>query len=276
MSKEFEEQKKSFFLELLEGHSTFFSLMKNSQEHFDMYACDINDFSWLKSFVPDIIVHSAGGIFPFQAEGYLGDMSFYFRAEDNYASLTVSDSGENVFSYHDALYYSRIELTHFSSSGSLEKDWISYLLTTIEKLEKTPLLYYFEMNKIDFNSTQGDFGLDIAKDEKGNILTEEIAGSGFSVDEAFSNASKIDYYRSLYCVNPYDDMKESFPEMWKKKESQLWTEDKLHYYFNLLNIKPQATRIKGLNKNYPKTAPDFTVTVPESWRKDNGTIQLPL
>lgn len=276
MSQEFEKHKKSFFLKWLENNDAFASLMDNKQEYFDMYACDVNDFAWLKSFVPDLIIHSAGGMFPFQAEGYLGDMSFYFRTEDNYASLTVSNSRDTVFSCSEALYTSRIELTDFSSSDTLEKDWVSYLLTSIDRLERNPLLYFFETNKIDFDTKKGQFGLDIARDGKGNILTEETAGWGFSVNEAFSNLSGIDYYRSLYCVNHYDDMKNSFPEMWERANSKLWSEEKLQHYFKLLDIRPQVTRVEGLDRKYPDTDPDFTVNVPEIWRKDSGIIQLPL
>lgn len=252
---------------------------KEDHEKFDLYARDVNDYEWLQEFVPGLIVYSAGGFFPFQASGYIGDLHFYFRAEDGYASMRVAESKNDCLIPVSSLYSVTIDTERFSDDvETLRQMWISYLLTCIEQLKKTQYLYHFESNEIDFESASENFGLDVKRDENGEIIPSKFGavGWGYSVDEAFANASDRKHFYVNHCVNSYEDMKEINEEVWQRCEDRLWSEEKLDRYLELLDVRPIVRDIEGANRVYPVTEPVFEVKVPELWRKEDGMIEVPV
>lgn len=300
MSKEFDEQHKEAFREYLTKETDsaaecvvhnqslskcgdaiceILSESKEDHEEFDMYARDVNDYEWLQEFVPGLIVYSAGGFFPFQASGYIKDLHFYFRAEDGYASMRLADSKNDCHIPVRSLYSSTISTRRFSDDvETLRKMWVSYLLTCVDQLKRTEYLYHFESNEVDFESDSGNFGLDVKRDESGNILPSRFGevGWGYTADEAFAAASDRKNFYSLYCVNHYGDMKEVDEKIWQRYEDRLWSEEKLDRYLELLDVRPAVREVEGLDREYPVPEPIFEVKVPEMWRKDDGMIEMPV
>lgn len=297
MSQEFEEQQKEKFIEYLtqnagqeiicrEHHQNvekcddpiICELMSSSDyehEKFDIRAQDINDWAWVQEFVPELIIYSAGGQMPFQAEGFIQGLPFYFRTEDGYASLRVSDSKSTLFPPVDALYSSHMDIDNKGLTGS---EWVSYLFTLIEKLERTEKQYFFKANVIDYNA-DGKFGLSVKKDED---LTEwdnefkNIVGWGNTVDEAFESAKEFIsvglYHTYCHRTKLEKDLNGDYVEVFDERN---WSEEKFAYYSELINLQPIVVKVVGDDRNYPAVEPEFLVKVPETWRNDNGTITIP-
>lgn len=298
MSQEFEEQQKEKFIEYLtqnagqeiicrEHHQNveecddpiICELMSSGDyehEKFDIRAQDINDWAWVQEFVPELIIYSAGGQVPFQAEGFIQGLPFYFRTEDGYASLRVSDSKSTLFPPINALYSSHMDIDNKSLTGS---EWVSYLFTLIEKLEKTEKLYYFKSNAINYDATEEKFGLAVKKDRE---LTKYdrtgIPGWGHTADQAFEEAKKFISISMHYAhcektkfVKNENGGYEEIPD-----DDRNWSEEKFAYYVELNDLQPIIVDIQGDDRVYPSPEPVFEVNVPETWRNDDRNINIPL
>lgn len=241
-------------------------------QNFDMYAQDVTEWTWLQEFVPGLVIYSAGGVFPFQANGYFGDLHLYFRAEDNYASLRLSR--EKMCFPVDSLYSSRMNIPE--KYEKIGPEWVSYLLTLIERLKKTEFLYSFQENKIDYESETGKFSLDIVRDDDCNVVFEEqgSAGWGYTPEQAFVQAQDMTVWRYLRMENNVD--KDRYFEDWQKRQDRVWSEEKMQRWIELRNLQPIVTNVKGVDRVYPEILPDFTVRVPELWRNEDGSINIPL
>lgn len=116
------------------------------QVRFDMHAQDPNDWTWLAEFIPGIIISSAGGIWPFQAEGLLHGLPFYYKDKQGSASLHIGPADGSPFG-SDCIYYATVE------TG---KDWEAdaenfprLLAECVSKLERLPFLWEFPMHEVN-------------------------------------------------------------------------------------------------------------------------------
>lgn len=256
--------------ELLSGSS-------DDHEQFDPRAQDINDWAWVQEFAPELIIYSAGGQLPFQAEGFIKGFPFYFRTEDGYASLRVSDSKETLFPPVKSLYSSSITVENKGLTG---KEWISYLFTLIEKLDKTEKQFFFKANSIDYEAEGEKFGLSVKKEKDLTSYDKEfkdIVGWGNTADKAFEEAKKfisVSLYHT-YCQKT-KLVKDSNGEYVEIPDDRNWSEEKFAYYAKLIDLQPIVVKIIGDDRNYPVPEPEFVVNVPELWRNDDGTINIPL
>lgn len=298
MGREFEEHMKKSFLDLLEDAENaddgyekctkhnrpvsecnsddlcellYVDKISELVDNFDLYAQDVTDWEWLQEFVPGLVIYSAGGVFPLEVNGYLGDLHLYFRAEDGYASLRLSN--EKSSRPVESLYSAHMDIPE--KYEKIGPQWVSYLLTLIERAKKTEFLYYFQENKIDYDSETGDFGLDVARDDDGNIVFEEqgSAGWGYTPEQAFVQAQDMTLWRYLRVENHID--KDRYPDDWQVRQDRLWSEEKMQRWINLRNLQPIVTHVDGTDRVYPEQEPDFTVRVPELWRNDDGSISVP-
>lgn len=261
MSKEFEEKQKEAFVNYLTSY-------KEGQEiEFDMYARDIADFNWLKEFIPGIVIYSAGGILPFQAEGYLDGFNFYYRERGGVASLKLANSKEDCYDLASALYTAEIEVEEFREGFG----WFSTLMNLIEKLEKPPYRYEFQKNAIDYGA---DGNTPTRKlDENGEVIHSSFPGWGFTVEEAFTSASNaIERMRERFCnrtkVDP--ETREIVPDPENNRSNEQFDE-----YVKMINLQPIVDFAEGFDRVYPEKEPVFEIKVPEIWRDENGIIEIP-
>lgn len=261
MSKEFEKKQKEALLK-------YFDEYEEGQEiEFDMYARDIADFAWLKEFIPGIVIYSAGGVCPFQAEGYLDGFNFYYRERGGVASIQLANSKNECYDLATALYTADIEVEEFREGLG----WFSTLMNLIEKLEKPPYRYSFQKNAIDY----GPDGNTPTKklDENGNVIHTDFPGWGFTVEEAFENASNaIEGMRERFCnrtkVDP--ETRGIVPDPENNRSNEQFDE-----YVKMINLQPIVVEVEGIDRAYPEKEPVFEIKVPEIWRDENGIIEIP-
>lgn len=294
MSEDFKEQQKEKFIEYLTRNADqeticvdhhrnveecdepviceLLSASKEDHEQFDIRAQDVNDWAWVQEFVPELIIYSAGGQLPFQAEGFIKGFPFYFRTEDGYAALRVSDSKETLFPIVDALYSATIEIENEGLTG---KEWVSHLFTLIEKLEKTEKLYFFQTNKVDFGD-DGNTLTGAKTDENGKIVKDSHCVWANSADEAWSKLDYRKYIKDHFGTNHYGHLKDTNYEIWASYEKRLWSNEMIDNFVKYSDIQPIVVKVEGDDRNYPNPEPSFEVDVPELWRNDDGSITVPL
>lgn len=109
----------------------------------NMYTTDIHEWEHLQAAVPTLIISSAGGFVPFQAEGFLHGFPFYMRAEEGQASLSVSPvPGEPPYSADPRNLYSSLV---YSDSYSIQdfQMFEPYLMVLIDRLAPPPMRWEF-------------------------------------------------------------------------------------------------------------------------------------
>ena len=88
-------------------------LKSDSSLNFDIYAQNPDEWIWLRKIIPNLVVSSAGGSCPFQAEGLLYGLPFYYRERNGWASLSVGESN-GAPPYLDSIYSAGIDCAEFS------------------------------------------------------------------------------------------------------------------------------------------------------------------
>lgn len=216
--EDFDKQKKKAFLEYLQN--------PDSGLDFDLFAQDINKWAWLDEFIPGIIITSAGGSMPFQAEGTLLGYPFYYRSEHYYAEIRIGAmDGDKPYLRESALYSARIENEHYLGGETFVKD----LTRLIPLLEKAPFLYRFPCKEIKWAEGFASF----------EVLDQDTteAGWGHTPEEAYAWAQKTDE--------------------WIRTKSETWYR-MMPYAFEAREVSRipvnQDTRV------YPDVKPDFRVT----------------
>lgn len=236
-------------------------------DDFDMHAQDVNEWKWIQQFVPEMIVYSAGGICPFQVEGYLGEFNFYYRERGGVASLNLARSKKESYSTVDSLYRASTNTEEF---GPAHK-WLGTFLTLVERLKKNPYLYQFQADEVTGSGKVFSKKLD----ENGEVIHTTIGGWGFTEEEAYQNALEHTESMRFWFMRKhsrYDrELKKEIPEPEKD-----WTDEDYDRYVSLVNVQPIVVKIKGEDRDYPDVDPVFEVRVPEAWRQDDGTIVFPV
>lgn len=97
MSAEFMKNKHNSFKEYLTSDLDI---------NFDLHAQDPNDFTWVEEYFPNFKLLSSGGALPFQAERYLNGYPFYYRSEQNSASIKVAERNQETPYLPDLAYWS--------------------------------------------------------------------------------------------------------------------------------------------------------------------------
>lgn len=187
--EDFDTQKRKAFLNYLENPEVGLD--------FDLFAQDINKWAWLEEFIPGIIITSAGGSLPFQAEGTILGYPFYYRSEQYSASIKVGSlHGDKPYLPESAIYSARIKNDHYLGGETFVQD----LIRLIPLLDKAPFLYRFPCKEIKWAEGFTSF----------EVLDEEttVAGWGQNPTEAFEWAKKPDEWaktisETLYNMMPF-------------------------------------------------------------------------
>lgn len=245
MTSEFEKAKEEAFLEYMKISEEIDSLAEETR--FDLYSQDIKKWEWMQEFIPEIVVISAGGLLPFQAEGYIKDLFFYYRERGGVASLRLSDSMDKSYSYGSSLYSSSLEVEEFRSGSG----WIETFFNLYEKLEKTRKLYNFETNQVRLNSD----GKPYLTGEKSTKVEW-----GYTSDEAYNEIIK------------HQDSEETI-QVWV--DYRRFSRENYLEYIRLEDVQNKVLNIEYEDKEYPEIEPVFKVIAPETWRQSDSSIKIP-
>lgn len=154
--------------------------------HFDLWAKPLSAFEWAKEYVPGLVVSSAGGFVPYQAEGLINGFPFYYRAEWDYSSINIGHPDEPApYLWDEALWTATIN----DFEGSTHASFIEALTRLLPKLERTPHLYRFPCHAYEFTGPNGSWEWSINKDD-----TDYVQGIGMTPEEGYQKASEPSAY----------------------------------------------------------------------------------
>lgn len=171
MSDEFREAHLEAFIEwLMQGDTTI---------PFDLHAQDIDDYTFMKRYIPTLIVSSAGGLCPFQAEGYMFDLAFYYRERHGWAELRLAHTHNECYGGGEALYAASTEVPEFRDSRTGE--WLQTLLHLVPQLERSPFLYQFPCKKVVQEQEGG-----VWRPDHDDPYTSIISSWGDTLEEAWN------------------------------------------------------------------------------------------
>ena len=150
----------------------------DGEVEFDLHAQDTSEWAWLAELIPGIIISSAGGHTPFEAQGLLHGLPFYYRHEWGYASLQVGQVEGSVFSNY--LYYAT---TDYDEKFG-DPDFTTMLMELVPKLEVAPFLWKFPCKKVKFTETE--------EGQEGYTSDEDDyrVGWGFTPEEGYARTQE--------------------------------------------------------------------------------------
>lgn len=112
-----------------------------------MHAADPGWFRDLSAKIPGLLVESAGGVCPFQSEGTLQGMPYYFRYRSGYVSLTTMEPLSDDVDEVDTLCPLYVAGTEFGEplDGYLNRQqFVDLMLALVPQLEPAAFLWEFE------------------------------------------------------------------------------------------------------------------------------------
>lgn len=116
---------------------------------FDMYAQKPEKWAWLSDVIPGIIIYSAGGLLPFQAQGLLHGLPFYYRHEWGSASLAVAGPNGEPFG-NEVLYRASVDYDEDVEIAG-QSPFVDNLVRLVPSLERSPFLWEFPCRKLVFD-----------------------------------------------------------------------------------------------------------------------------
>lgn len=154
-------------------------LESDGEIEFDMWARDPKDYPYATERYPGLVVFSAGGMLPFQAEGLVDGYPWYYRDEWGKASLRVGElNGERPYADYETLWSASCSVAEWQESAHFEET----LVKLVGLLEKSPFCYTFVGNKLLFaNNPDKPWEFTVSEE------LEERAGWGHSPEEAFDD-----------------------------------------------------------------------------------------
>jgi len=155
-----------------------------------MFAQDTTKWSWLQEYIPTIIVNSAGGICPFQADGLLQGLPFYFRERGGSASLRIGEKDGSPFG-EGVIYSASVD----SDGVNSDELFVALMLTLVPMLKPAPFLWRFDAKKINY--VGNDWEYTVSDTEK-----EDVLGWGQTAAEGLANASSPSVYLESHGCTP--------------------------------------------------------------------------
>lgn len=183
------------------NRDAFYAFLENPElfPDFDLHAQNIHDWAFLKEAVPTLIISSAGGMLPFQAEGYLHGFPFYMRSEWGYAKLNVSGDPAVKPYMRDEVFFTSTFNYSEDLVGFNERLWFPvHLLMLIDMLERAPFRYLLQLDE-----TAEDSGKGIRFKDDPEFTHP---GFGHNVEDAAANLRKmyedLPTFKSLPLIEP--------------------------------------------------------------------------
>lgn len=151
-------------------------------EEVDLYRQDPADWEFLAELIPGLVVTSAGGSFPYQAQGTLQGFPFYFRARGEWATLHLSAPGFDPVGF-ELLYYAGTAVPF----GFGAQDFCEAMLRLVPALEKSPFRWEFSGYKLDIPGKKSWEA--VRTDQK-----EINVGWGHTPEEGWAKTQEISEY----------------------------------------------------------------------------------
>lgn len=168
------------------SHEDFLAYLESDGEiEFDLYAQDPDDWAPLVAHIPGLVISSAGGFVPFQAEGLLHGLPFYFRERHDQASLQVGQADGDAFT--DFLFYAAMDSDDFRGM----EDFPRYLIALVQKLERAPMLWKFPARKLKYEDGKWN-GVSVTEE------TESQYGWGMTPEEGYAATQKFSEFLGGY------------------------------------------------------------------------------
>lgn len=192
---------------------------------FDLYKQNPADWDFLSEVIPGLVITSAGGILPYQAEGTLHGLPFYFRCRHEQASIRLVAVGENAVS-GSTLYTASTPAPHMIN----DEQFIELLIHLVSSLKPAEFRWEFMGRKVTV-----DKNLEIALSDD----EEEISyGWGFTPEEGFLATREHSEYLLEHGFS--HDL-----------QDQIWEAKKLN-----------PVPVNSDNRNWPNPEPVFEVKLP--------------
>lgn len=122
-------------------------LKSGKREDFDMYRQDPDDWKDLSDAIPGLVITSAGGIMPYQAQGTLHGHPFYFRCRGEHASLRLVEvDGDAVAD--NPLYSAGVPTDYMIDTDG----FIELMKRLVPQLKRAPFRWEFEGKKVTVDS----------------------------------------------------------------------------------------------------------------------------
>lgn len=172
-------------------------LESGGQIPFDIYAQDQADWIWLSDIIPELVVSSAGGAVPFEAEGLLHGFPFYYREEHGYAELRVGEADGGMPVPWRSLYSAKLQYAENESRSLGMEAFGRFMMKLVPDLAVAPFMWIFPSYEVKFaNDGQGTYEVLDTLSDRGH------SGYGFTVEEAWANAFKtipgIELYNPIF------------------------------------------------------------------------------
>lgn len=238
MGKEFHENKMKAFKDWVGG---------GADVDFDLWSQDPDDWKDLRQFIPSLVIASAGGIVPFQAEGLLFGLNFYYRERHGWASLSLAHTQEECYG-PNVLYSAGEEVEEFR--GGL--GWLDSLFNLIPHLEEVEFLYSFPHDELIFEKDHGEG--EVHPHPEGGMKSW-VSVRGKTQEEAWAKATRFERH-------PYFD-------------GLGWSEDfqrRIHEA-KMATLRNEPREVD--ERIFPETPPVFEVQIPELWKREDGRIITP-
>lgn len=190
-------------------------------ESFNIYKQDPERWRFLTEKIPGLVITSAGGVLPYQAEGTLHGLPFYFRCRHENASIRLVEVGGNAIS-GEPLYIANMDAPHMIN----DEKFAEIMVELISKLRRSEFRWEFMGRKVNV-----DKGLKITQTDE-----EEISyGWGYTPEEGFRETQVHSTYLLERGFTP-----EIQDELWRARQ---------------LNPTP----VNSDNRNWPDPEPKFEV-----------------
>lgn len=208
----------------------------NSMPGPSLYGDDPGNWRDLSALIPTLLVTSAGGSCPYQAEGTLHGYDFYFRYRGGSASLEVASDPDSLGSLW---YASRAHGGRYD--GTLgRQDFIDLMVVLVADLQPAPFLYEFSGYKI-------------------KVVHDEAADSGQPDDAPktlhIETTDTPEIYRS-WGHTPREAI-DRFAEPSAYLTEHGWSEESQRQAVDAQRLDP--TPLNTDNRTYPSETPRFEV-----------------
>lgn len=113
----------------------------------NMFATDPGFFRDLSARIPGLLVHSAGEMMPFQSDGTLCGLPYYFRFRSGHASLRLSHPDTNGSSF-EHLYSAGMGYGDEYAGALTRAEFCDLMVALVPQLERAPFLWEFAGVKV--------------------------------------------------------------------------------------------------------------------------------
>lgn len=210
---------------------------------FNPYAIDPTQMSWLTDLIPGIVVTSAGGFVPFQAEGLLHGLPFYYRERTGLASLSVGGPGAPHAYGPNPLWRAQEDVEELRGGRA----WLDSLINLVQTLRPLEFRYEFAHREVTWSDRKPK-NIDTVTFTPGNDNAPMTfkAARGSTPALAYERAATFEESAYLSGHGWSVDVQR------RLHDAQVAT----------MSSEPSAPD----DRVWPDIHPTFAVTVPDTWR----------